>query len=268
MSAPANAAAVTAIILAAQRPGIVNALARDAGVSHKCLVPICGAPLIAHVVDALRNAKGIARIRVSVEPELHALLGARFPGIELVASHTSLTDSVLAAAEGIDGPMLITTADNVLLTTDAIARLRAALGSADVVAGMSAQASVQAISPQAQRRFYMFRDGGYSNCNLYGVAGPYAFAAAEIFREGGQFAKNPRRLVTAFGLLNIVLLFARRLTLAGAMKRISRRFGLTFHALVLEDGALAVDVDNPRTYAIAATVLESRTGYRNAAKAA
>lgn len=248
----------TVIVLAAQRPGVANPLAEEAGVSHKCLVPICGRPLIAHVLDTLARTPGIAKVRVSVEPELHDTLGALFPGVECVASHSTLTQSVLAAADGALGPILITTADNVLLTPEAIARLRRTLDAADVVAGMARRESVQAVSLEAQRRFYMFRDGGYSNCNLYGVAGPHAFAAAEIFREGGQFAKNPRRLVTAFGLFNIALVFARLLTLDGAMKRASRRFGLTFRALVLKDGALAIDVDNARTYRIAAAVLASR----------
>ena len=248
----------TVIVLAAQRPGVANPLAEEAGVSHKCLVPICGRPLIAHVLDTLARTPGIATVRVSVEPELHDTLETLFPGIECVASHPTLTQSVLTAAEGARGPILITTADNVLLTPEAIARLRATLDAADVVAVMARRESVEAVSLEAQRRFYMFRDGGYSNCNLYGVAGPHAFAAAEIFREGGQFAKNPRRLVTAFGLFNIALVFARLLTLDGAMKRASRRFGLTFRALVLKDGALAIDVDNARTYRIAASVLSSR----------
>lgn len=248
----------TVIVLAAQRPGVVNPLAEGAGVSHKCLVPICGRPLIAHVLDVLAKTPGIARVCVSVEPELHATLAATFPDVDFMASRPTLTESVLAAAEGVTGPMVITTADNVLLTPEAIGTLRATLNAADVVAGMARQASVEAVHPEAQRRFYMFRDGGYSNCNLYGISGPHAFAAADIFREGGQFRKNPRRLVTAFGLLNIALVFARLLTLDGAMKRVSRRFGLTFRALVLNDGALAVDVDNDRTYRIAEGVLRSR----------
>ena len=39
------------IILAAQRAGVVNPLAERAGVSHKCLAPIYGKPLIEWVLD-------------------------------------------------------------------------------------------------------------------------------------------------------------------------------------------------------------------------
>ena len=41
--------AATVLVLAAQRAGVVNPLAERAGVSHKCIVPICGKPLIVHV---------------------------------------------------------------------------------------------------------------------------------------------------------------------------------------------------------------------------
>lgn len=256
----------TVIVLAAQRPGVVNELARESGVSHKCLVPICGRPLIAHVIDTLMVTPGVSRVKISVEPDIHSELAALFAGydrppIELVSSRPGIADSVLAAAEGEDDPVIITTADNVLLTPAAIDEVRSALLEADVVAGMTTQGAVQAVHPEAQRRFYMFRDGGYSNCNLYGVSGPHAFRAAEIFREGGQFKKNPRRLVTAFGLFDILLVLARLVTLDGAMKRASKRFGLRFRTVVFADGALAVDVDNARTYGIAGTVLAKRIGW-------
>ena len=48
----------TVVILAAQRAGVVNAVAQDAGVSHKCLAPIAGKPLIVHVIEALDGHPG------------------------------------------------------------------------------------------------------------------------------------------------------------------------------------------------------------------
>ena len=51
--AMAEGAPCTVLVLAAQRAGVVNPLAERAGVSHKCIVPICGKPLIVHVMDAL-----------------------------------------------------------------------------------------------------------------------------------------------------------------------------------------------------------------------
>lgn len=263
----ASGAPFTVLVLAAQRAGVVNPLAERAGVSHKCIVPICGKPLIVHVMDALVQLSPLPRVRISVEPEIHAELAAllapyRARGLEFdfVASSSNIAQSVLIAAEGVAGPIVITTADNVLLTPGAVEDVLSALADSDVVACLSRDVSVKAVHPDAQRNFYQFRDGGYANCNLYGVAGPHAFQAIEVFREGGQFQKNPKRLITAFGLFNILLVRFGLVTLAGAMKLASRRFRLKFRALVFADGSAAVDVDNERTYNISEMVLKQRLG--------
>ena len=43
-----------------------------------------------------------------------------------------------------------------------------------------------------------------------------------------------------------------------AMKRLGHRFGIRASAVVLADGAHAIDVDNARTYKIAAELLDRR----------
>ena len=256
----------TVLILAAQRGGIVDPLAARSGVSHKCLVPICGKPLIAHVLDSVTTMPGVALIRISVEraavAELTTLI-ATYPDarIEFVEPNANIAESVLRAAPGAPAPILITTADNVLLSHDSMARMLEAFSSgADAAAALTTRDAILAVHPQGQRRFYQFRDDAYSNCNLYGLAGAHALKGVEVFREGGQFAKNPRRLITAFGLVNILLMALRLVSIRGAMKRASRRFGLTMRAVVLADGSQAIDVDNERTYAIAGQLLADRLG--------
>ncbi|HKX79222.1 MAG TPA: NTP transferase domain-containing protein [Novosphingobium sp.] len=260
MSAP------TVIVLAGQRAGVVNPLAERAGVSHKCLVPVGGKPLILHVIDVLARLSPRPEVLVSVEPEAHGELAVLLADyvqdglpIAFVASARNLAQSVLIAAQGCPGPIVVTTADNVLLTAASIERVLAELKQSQAVACMASEAAVKAVHPEAQRNFYKFRDGGYANCNLYGLAGPAALGAIQVFREGGQFQKNPKRLITAFGPINMLLVRMGWVTLQGAMKLASRRFGLTFRALVFGDGSAAVDVDNERTYAIAEMVLNRRT---------
>ena len=99
----------------------------------------------------------------------------------------------------------------------------------------------------------------YSNCNLYALAGSRALRLVESFRTGGQFKKNPRRLLMTLGLFNLLLL-AHRLSLQGAARRISRRFGVELAAVVLADGSQAIDVDNERSHDVAEQLLGARTG--------
>ena len=254
-----------AIILAAQREGRLDPLAAGAGVSHKCLVPIGGRPLLAHVLEALAGVEGIERIRISVEPgaepalrTVHGASGELGVAVEFVPSRPTITDSVYTAAEGLDGPFVITTADNVLLTAGAVRRVAARLAAGDdAVGALSRKEDVLSAHPQGQRRFYRFTDGAYSNCNLYGLSRA-GLALAENFRSGGQFAKNPLRLVQAIGPINLVILRYGLISLTRAMAKLGRRFGVKTSAVVLADGAHAIDVDNARTYTIAAQLLEQR----------
>lgn len=258
-----------ALILAAQRAGQVDPLAQSAGLSHKCVVPIGGEPLIVHVVRALAASRGLSQIRIVVEPEmrdaLSALLRPFACPIDFVPAADNLADSVIAGAGGVAGPLLITTADNVLLTPGAVERIMQVIsGGADVAVAMANEASVKAAHPEGQRRFYRFRDDAYSNCNLYALGGPRALAAAESFRSGGQFAKKPRRLIGAVGLLNVALMAAGMLTLRGALARLGKRLRLRIEPVVLADGSHAIDVDNERTYRVAQLLLEGRAQKRAA----
>jgi GTP:adenosylcobinamide-phosphate guanylyltransferase len=255
----------TAIVLAAQRAGQVDPLAQAVGLSHKCLVPLGGAPLIAHVAAALSAAPGCRRLIVVVEPEMfvpvRAVLRDGPPPVDFVAAAGNLADSVFAATDGIDGPMIVTTADNVLLTPPAVEAMRAAVASgAEAAVAMARKATVLAAHPEGQRRFYRFADDEYSNCNLYAFGGPGAVKAAEAFRSGGQFAKKPIRLIAAVGLVNVMLMAMGRLSLRDALARLGRRLGLRLEPVVLADGAHAIDVDNDRTYRCAALLLERRRG--------
>jgi GTP:adenosylcobinamide-phosphate guanylyltransferase len=252
-----------AVVLAAQRAGSVDPLAAGAGVSHKCLVPLRGKPLITHVLAALQATPRIGLIRIVVEPEVVQLVLPHLPAgnvrVEFVPSEPNLVDSVYAATRDVDQPTILTTADNVLLTPAAVGSVENALTTgADVVFAMATKASVLAAHAEGQRRFYRFKDDEYSNCNLFGFAGASAFRGAEMFRGGGQFAKKPLRLVAAIGLFNLLLFRFGWLTLDGGMRRLSKRLQLRAVAVVLGDGAHAVDVDNERTHRVAGVLLERR----------
>jgi GTP:adenosylcobinamide-phosphate guanylyltransferase len=252
----------TVIVLAAQRGGQLDPLAAEAGVTHKCLVPIAGRPLLAHVLAALSQVDGIESIRISVEPgaddSLRPIVAASGRPASFVAAADNIADSVYATMMGTDGPVVITTADNVLLTPAAVRQVMDRLaGGDDAVVALARKEAVLAAHPEGQRRFYKFRDGEFSNCNLYGLS-QRGLGLAETFREGGQFAKNPMRIARAFGFLNLILLRFGLVSLDKAMKRLGKRFRVRASAVVLADGAHAIDVDNRRTYDIAAALLDRR----------
>ncbi|HMO67486.1 MAG TPA: NTP transferase domain-containing protein [Novosphingobium sp.] len=253
------------IVLAAQRAGVVDPLAAACGITHKCLVPIGGRPLIEHVLRTVAAHPAVGSLMISIERQSFDALADRLPrdlpgraAIANVPAADNLADSVIAAAHGHEGPILITTADNVLLAPASIDAMLAGLAGHDAAIAMARREAVLAAHPDGQRRFYGFRDGDYSNCNLYGLASAEALRAAEVFRGGGQFAKKASRIVNAFGLVNLLLLRSRLIGLHDATRRISRRLGLDLVPVILTDGSQAIDVDNERTFRVVSDILSAR----------
>jgi len=269
---PPDRPSFSLVILAAQRKNQINELASAAGVSHKCLVPIARRPLIQHVVDAIGGMPGLKLIRICVEQEAFEPVTAvlsrhRGCAIDFVPAADNLADSVHASIEGLDGTIVITTADHALLLPASIKSMLDLLaGGADAAVAFARQDAVLAAHPDGQRRFYQFADSGYSNCNLYGLSGQRGRAAVEIFRGGGQFAKHPLRIAMVFGLFNLLLVRFALVSLARALARISRRIGVRIEPVVLADGSQAIDVDNERTYRVVEQLLAQREERVSAAR--
>lgn len=257
---------ISVILLAGRRADTSEPLAITHGVSDKCLVPVAGRPLIEHVLETLGSSPRVGRIMVSINDP--ALLNAlpiarvltRAGRVRAMRASGNLADSVIAAAGQLSFPILITTADNVLFSHDAIETMSKACAqaNADAAAAFARRDDVLAAHPDGQRRFYRFRDDSYSNCNCYWIANQKALQAAEIFRSGGQFAKNPLRIAKSFGLINLLRFRFGWSRFADIFKAISSRFGLTIHPVIFEDGALAIDVDNDRTHKIVSEILTGR----------
>lgn len=264
----------TALVLAGKRDGATDPLALEAGVTHKCLVPVLDQPMLVHVIDSLAASERIGEIRVAIEepdvlaglPQLRGLIASG--RLVAISARPNLVDSVLAAADGARFPLLITTADNVLLTPPAIAEMLdgCVAEGADAAVAFARRASVLAAHPEGQRKFYAFADDSYSNCNSYWLKDKAALAAAETFRSGGQFVKHPLRVIGAFGLLNLIRFRFGIGTLAATFARFSRRFRLTIAPVILSDGAVAIDVDNARTRGVASEVLSRRVTIAQAAE--
>ncbi len=245
------------VIVLAGGKADADGLARAFGMSHRCLVPLAGRPLIAHVLQVAAVHPAVESLAVSVEREafdgLFDVL-SQLPGrgiVKLVEARANLVDSVLAAAQGWDGALLVTTADHALLSAASIDAMIDALASRD---------SVRTANPDDALAFHEFADDAYASCNLYAVARPEALSATAVFRDGGRFAGNAWRVMRAFGIVNLILLRLRAVTLADAMARVSKRLGLRIAAVVLDDGSQALDVDDTHAHALAQKLIEARAG--------
>lgn len=257
---------VTAIVLAGRRAGVLDPLAEEAGGPLKCLVPIAGRPLIAHVVAALGDSDTIGTIRIvtsdgeMVREALQSECPAVANRLEFVAARDNLADSVIAGASGATYPLLVTTADSVHLTPATIDELvdKASAVEGGAAVAMARREAVLAVHPEGQRKFYSFSDGAFSNCNAYWVGDARALEAAETFRSGGQFVKFPMRIARAFGIVNLLRFHFGIGSTATVFDSFSRRFGFPVRLIELSDGAAAIDVDHARSHRVASEIFAAR----------
>ena len=258
----------TALIMAGKRSGVLDPLAAHAGVSQKCVVPVNGVPMVERVVKQVAACDRIGDIRiVAHEPDEIAALPTVAPLIKegrltFAEGKFNLVDSVFSGADGATFPLLITTADNCLVTPDGYAEFIEKCNAADAgaAAGLARKEAVQAADPEGQRKFYRFKDGGFSNCNMYWLGSAEALGAAEIMREGGQFAKFPRRIIKAFGFMNLIRFRLGTGSKEKLFEQISRRFRIKLVPIELSGGHYAIDVDNQRTYDVTTRILKRREG--------
>ena len=256
-----------AVVMAAQRVGVVNELAADAGVSHKCLIEMDGKKLIEHVLDCLDASPHIDRITVSIDStavleNVDAFVRLRESGkARAVEAGSNLFSSFLGAVEGDDRyPTIITTADNVLLTPAMVGHFCSEIEASNARAAVAVteKAVLLNVYPDGQRRFHKFADNEYSNCNLYAVCDHETSDIASVFQTGGQFAKNLARVLKAFGLWNAIAYRFSLYSLDKGMARLSKKFNTKLVAVRMPFPEAPIDVDNFRSKKLANEILQAR----------
>lgn len=258
----------TALVLAGRR-GVTDPVAQSVGCSHKVLVPVAGVPMILRVVRNLRVAHTIGAIVICTDDpsvfhsleELHSLMNSGALSFYRTSGR-SPSASVLQYWEG-NGrptPLLITTADHPLLTSEMIDSFcgEAAARTADVAVGLVAESIFRTRYPDSKRSFIPLREDSYCGANLFALLTPQGAAAARFWNHAGQFRKRPWRLISTFGLTTLLLLALRRLDLTAVLPRAARAIGARAAAIPMPFPECAIDVDNLNDLATVTRILEER----------
>ncbi len=267
---------VTALVLAASRKGAEDPVARQAGVSHKCLAPIAGRVMLERVIDSLIDSGVVGEIWISIESADHLRATERLKSwleegrIHWVPSKGNLADSVLAATGRIPDPfpLLVLTGDNALQTPELVRDFVSAFlaGKEDVAIGFTREEVVKQDFPDVGLAYHRLRDGGWSATNLYGLRNTRALRSVEVFRSGGQFGKRHWRILKSCGVLPFVLYKLKATTLEGLIRRVGRNLGVTATIVELAYPYGPIDVDNLSFFAISERALQAREGQAAAAR--
>ncbi len=262
---------VDALVLAGDRgPGDPLLEGQEAG--SKVMRPVAGRPMLARVLEALHEAGCVETVHV-VGPEPERQGPAREMAEDLGLAVTwhapaaSPATSVAAVLERIPAGrrVLLVTGDHALLRPEWIREFtsHAVATEADVALAMVDWLAICAAWPESRRTRYRFRDGQFCGGNLFLFATPDGRRMASIWRRVEQDRKRPWRVVRLIGPGALVAFLARRLTLEGAFRRLSSRFGLRARPVLMDDPEVAVDVDKPEDLALVESILRGRDAERS-----
>ncbi len=248
---------LTVLVLAGERAE-GDPMAKAAGVALKAIMPVAGRPMLARVVDALRQVPAIHRVVVSIpQPEAATALG-----IESLMTEATPSLSVMAAIDQLPFPLLVTTADHALLTAEIVQNFvdqATAADDADLIVGLVERATIESLVPETQRTYWRFKGGAYSGANLFLLRTSGARAAVGFWRQVETERKRPWRIVRAFGPQLLLGYLLGSLTLDAAMVRASGKLGCRVRAVTLPFAEAAIDVDKPADLVLVERLLRSRT---------
>ena len=253
----------TAIVLAGGR-GPDDPMAKAYGVSHKCVLPVNGVPMLRRVVDALQKSQSIASIAISIESPaiVREALAEKVSGIAVISSETSAPlSAIVAIRKNSAFPVLITTADHALLTPEMVDYFceHAGRNGADFSAGLARAEVILKTYPQSIRTFFKFKQDRVSGCNIFDVHTGKGLRILEQWQYLEAVRKNPWRLVAAFGPLALMRFLLGTMSLDDVFALVSKRLGLIARPILMPFAEAAIDVDKPADLDLAETILRSRT---------
>jgi len=259
---------VTALILAASRRGAQDPVAQIQNLSHKCLVVIDGMVMLERVVREVLAAQAVDRVFVSIEsrdilesvPALKSMLDSG--EINYLPSADNIYLSIAMTAEAIDSPwpLIVTTGDNALHTSDMIDHFCGQLfeDPVDAAIAMTPADVILKAYPDGKRAFHELKDGGWSSCNLYAVMNEKAIMTTKVFEGGGQFGKKPRRILAAFGLWFMLLYKFKLASIQQLADLLAKRWKMAIKIVQMPYADAPIDVDNPGDFERTETILQAR----------
>ena len=230
----------------------------------KALLEIAGKPMVQWVLDALSATQEIDQI-VLVGPGPED--GISSP--KLVASipdQGALLRNAIAGAEcllEIDPSaqqVLMCSGDIPLITSDMVVDLMAQCTdpAIDLYYPIVARTLMEERFPASERSYVHLTDGDFAGADLFIVNPRIAHTNRELMETLAESRKHAFKLVRQFGLVLLLKLLLRRLSLAEAEARVSAATNLRAHVVLASHAELGMDVDKPFQLDICRQALSSR----------
>lgn len=254
----------TAIILAGRRPG-PDGFAAMHGLPTKVLIPVAGEPMLGRVARTLLACPSVERVVVLAQQPESLLTGrlgwmATAPRIRVATATAGISASIMAIAGSgaAPYPVLVTTADHVLLRPEMVESFIAGVGDADGAFGVVRRDVVERAYPETRRTWLKFGDGQYSGANLFALLNAHSMRATAFWSRVEKHRKRAVTLIAFFGPTLFLRILTRTIALPRAAAIVGSKLDLRLRPVVLEHPEAAIDVDKPEDLRLVERILVDR----------
>ncbi len=253
-----------AVIMAGSR-GELDPVARAAGTSHKCLVPVVGTSMLTRVLETVASSDHVNRVVICGEASLQDVpsVGRRIRcGVfDFLEAAESPAASARRAVDKFKDelPLLIVTADHPLLDHEMIDYFCTnACDRSDVFVGVARADLVSRSYPRSNRTRLRFSEGDYCGCNIFALKTHNARAAVTFWRQLEADRKHPWRLIRMLGIGSLLRYVCGRLALTDALATFSKKLGLEARAIEMPFAEAAIDVDRLADLELVESIINAR----------
>lgn len=246
------------IILAGSRPG-GDALTDGQPFSSKALYPIAGRVMLARVLDVVtRFARDIPVYVVAQDiDELRRNhdLSAYADNVHWQQSQNTIAKTISGLLQNAQQPMLVTTADNVLLTEATLTEFLRDCSGSDVAVGAVSKTVVMNSALQTKRTWLKLRNESWSGCNLFYLGGENAMPLLDSWAKIEQSRKKAWYFFSAFGPYILLRFLFGWMTAKDFSELLSRRYKILAKIVPLSDAKVCIDADKIEDVALIERIL-------------
>jgi CTP:molybdopterin cytidylyltransferase MocA len=226
-------------------------LLTHAGVHHKALIPLAGAPMILHVANALAESGYVAHLIVVGLDQEH---GVDFPlPVTFVPEAGGIVSNFLAGEDALRHVVpgaqrvLICSTDVPLITGEMVRHLvdTALATGADVCYTVVRREVMEARFPSSGRSYATLRDGQFAGGDIHLINPSVSQSNRRLLEELLGARKNSLKQARVIGLRFLLKFIFRRLTVGDGERKAESILGVPCRVIAVRYAELGMDVDKP-----------------------
>jgi len=223
-------------------------------IPNKAFVNINGRRMLEYVVDCYRSMPEFDGVAV-VGPEKE--LAGIGDGIRIIPQKGNMIDNVVAAADELkSGWLLLSSCDIPLITPAAVRDFLAHCQGADLFYPLVSRTDCERVFPGVQRTWVKLKDGVFTGGNVILVKADKVATAAVPAGAFFDARKDTLKLAGLVGVLTLVKLMLKALSLAEIEMKMTKILGVPGKAVISSFPEIGTDVDKESDYNLVSAKLQ------------